>query len=51
METIKRKIWLISDTHFGHRKMITYGRPEDFESQIINNINRYVGENDILIHE
>lgn len=50
-QEMRRRIFLISDTHFGHRKMISYGRPEDFETQIITNINRLVGENDILIHE
>jgi calcineurin-like phosphoesterase family protein len=28
------KIWLTTDTHFGHKKLIEWGRPEDFEYQI-----------------
>lgn len=45
------KIWLITDTHFGHDKMIQYcNRPEDFSSIILNNLLKMVQPDDLLIH-
>jgi calcineurin-like phosphoesterase family protein len=42
--------YIISDTHFNHRKLIVAGyRPEDFEAKILNSFNR-IGSEDILIH-
>lgn len=47
----QRKIWLTTDTHFNHTKMIAKGyRPADFQSQIILNWNRLVKPTDIVIH-
>lgn len=44
------KTWLITDTHFGHDKMIEYcGRPKDFENLIFNNLDN-ISADDILIH-
>jgi len=43
--------WLISDTHFGHQKIIEYcNRPEDHEQIIQENWRRLVGEDDLIIH-
>lgn len=44
------KIWLITDTHFNHKQLIQYGRPDDFEERLKKNLKAMVGENDILIH-
>jgi len=30
------KIYITTDTHFGHKKLIEWGRPEDFEDKIVN---------------
>lgn len=44
------KIWLITDTHLGHEKMVDYcGRPANFTHLILQNLS-VVQENDILIH-
>lgn len=44
------KIWIITDTHFGHAAMVPYcGRPIDFGEKILKNLN-VVGPDDILIH-
>lgn len=43
--------WIITDTHFGHDKIMKYcGRPDDFESRIMLNLRKTVQENDVLIH-
>ncbi len=45
------KIWVITDTHFGHTKMIDYcSRPKDFGEKIIKNWNKLVSRNDLVIH-
>lgn len=43
------RIWLITDTHFGHDKLIEYGRPEGFTERIFENLN-VVKPDDLLIH-
>lgn len=44
-------VWLITDTHFGHAKMVEYcGRPENFTSQIFENLLMLVRPGDTLIH-
>jgi calcineurin-like phosphoesterase family protein len=44
------KIWVISDTHFGHSKMTEYcGRPECFEQLIWLGLQQ-IDEGDLLIH-
>lgn len=44
--------WLISDTHFGHDKMLEIqNRPKNFEKKILHNLeNTNFKENDVLIH-
>ena len=44
------KVWLTTDTHFGHAKMVEYGRPADFEERIKNNLEAVVKPEDVLIH-
>lgn len=45
------KIFVISDTHFGHANMIPYcGRPENFDEIIISNWNKTVTNDDLVIH-
>jgi len=47
----ERRYWIISDTHFGHHKMVEYcGRPEDFSEKILKNMLRLIEYNDVLIH-
>ena len=44
------KIWLITDTHFGHDKMKEYcGRPDKFEKLIFKGLD-VVEPKDVLIH-
>lgn len=42
------KIYAISDTHFGHKKLVEYGRPEGFSEIILKNLQNRSG--DLLIH-
>lgn len=42
------KIYAISDTHFNHKKLVEYGRPENFEELIIKSLKELKG--DLLIH-
>lgn len=45
------KYWIITDTHFGHQRMIELcGRPENFSEKILINLNRTVACPDTLIH-
>jgi len=45
-----KKIWIISDTHFNHDKMVDYcNRPKNFEELIIKNL-EVIKVEDILIH-
>jgi calcineurin-like phosphoesterase family protein len=45
------KIWLTTDTHFGHKQMLEYcGRPEDFSEILLKNLLSTVKQDDILIH-
>lgn len=50
-DTIKPTIWLTSDTHFNHKKIIYMGkgRPENFQEKIIKSI-KQIKEGDTLIH-
>jgi calcineurin-like phosphoesterase family protein len=48
---LDRKIWVISDTHFGHDNIIKYeGRPKDHDSLMIRNIWGKLGMDDCLLH-
>jgi len=42
-------IWIISDTHFNHKQLIVYGRPENFEKLIWSGL-KQINSNDVLIH-
>lgn len=43
-------IWIIADTHFGHKNLIVKGlRPANYEEQIIKNWNNNVKDDDIVI--
>jgi len=43
-------IWIITDTHFGHEKIIDFcNRPKNFEKSILKNM-QCVRDNDVLIH-
>ncbi len=45
------KIWLITDTHLGHDKMVDYcGRPLDHSNIILDNLKASLKEGDTLIH-
>ena len=45
------KVFVIGDTHFLHEKIKKYtGRPEKFNRMIIDNWNRVVGPDDLVIH-
>lgn len=43
------KIWLTTDTHFGHDMLIQYGRPADFTEQIFKKL-EVIEVGDMLIH-
>lgn len=45
------KIWIITDSHFGHENIKKYcGRPDNFEEIIIDRAAKIVQRGDILIH-
>ncbi len=44
------KIWITTDTHFNHKQLIEYGRPEDFEDKIKKGLLNNVKPEDLLIH-
>lgn len=45
------KYWLITDTHFGHDKLVVWGaRPFDFGTRIMDALVSTVTEEDVLIH-
>lgn len=47
---MQNNIWLITDTHFGHDKMVEYcGRPVDHSERILKNL-AMVRPGDTLIH-
>lgn len=43
------KIYLITDCHFGHEKMLEFGRPEGYENLILKNLSR-LNPGDLLIN-
>ena len=50
-----RNVWFISDTHFGHEKIIPYCRPQfaslaEMERQIIDRWNASVRADDLVYH-
>lgn len=44
------KYWLTTDTHFGHAKLIQFGRPEDFTDRLLAGLKGRVKEDDVVIH-
>lgn len=53
--TSSRDVWFISDTHFGHRNIITYCRPqysslEDMEADLVARWNARVKPQDLVYH-
>lgn len=45
------KIWIISDTHFGHEALTRNGwRPERWEEKLLKNWEKMVAEGDIVFH-
>jgi calcineurin-like phosphoesterase family protein len=44
------KIWLTTDTHFGHDKLVDWGRPNDFTDKTIKGYDTYIKPEDTLIH-
>lgn len=45
------KVWLISDTHFGHRLMTELGvRPEGYERLLWESMYNNIKDDDLLIH-
>jgi calcineurin-like phosphoesterase family protein len=51
VKNMKKRIWLITDTHLGHDAMVQYcGRPKDHSEIILDNISKLIREGDILIH-
>ena len=46
-----KRIFIITDTHFGHANMIPYcGRPENFSELILSNLSKDIKSGDVLIH-
>jgi calcineurin-like phosphoesterase family protein len=43
------KTWLITDTHFNHKRLINWGRPENFE-ELIRESCKKIKPEDTLIH-
>jgi calcineurin-like phosphoesterase family protein len=51
MDNKKKYIWIISDTHFNHNKIIEYeNRPINYNEEIIKNWNKLVNPQDTIIH-
>lgn len=49
-ESLQRRIWLIADTHWNHKRLIQLsGRPDNFEALIGYNLHE-IKARDILIH-
>ena len=48
---LSNDLWLISDTHFGHKNIITYqDRPETHESIMLAEWIRHVADDDPILH-
>lgn len=55
IDTTQVKIWFTSDTHFGHKNILTFcERPfnsvEEMDEYLINNWNSKVGKDDVVFH-
>jgi calcineurin-like phosphoesterase family protein len=42
--------WLITDTHFNHERMVEFGRPPDYERQLISASRQLFAAQDTVIH-
>lgn len=49
MKPVETRVWIVSDTHFSHAKLIEWGRPPDFEEKLWKGL-QCVQDGDILIH-
>lgn len=43
------RIWITTDTHLSHARMIEFGRPEDYEEKIFKSF-APIKEDDVLLH-
>lgn len=43
-------LWLITDTHFNHDRIIEFGRPADYARRIIDNCRAVIAPQDTLLH-
>lgn len=45
------KIYVMTDSHLGHKKLLEYGeRPEEYENLIVRGIHEIPADQDLLIH-
>lgn len=44
------RIWLTTDTHFNHAKLVEFGRPRDFADRTLRALHASCGTGDTLIH-
>ena len=50
MKRIERKYWVITDTHFGHERLLELSdRPKNYEYKILDKLDR-IESGDVLIH-
>ena len=48
---MKKKIWIITDTHLGHDNMVAYcGRPINHSDLILENLRNTIRSGDVFIH-
>ena len=45
-----KKIWVTTDTHYNHARIIEFGRPKDYEERITKGFRDNVKDGDIIIH-
>jgi len=51
MLRVDNKLWIISDTHFGHHNIVYYTqRPDNHESIMLSEWAKVVGKNDHILH-
>jgi calcineurin-like phosphoesterase family protein len=50
MKNKETQIIIVSDTHFNHKKIISYGRVEDYEKQLKKNLKKFYKSDCFLIH-
>lgn len=48
---VNNRLWIISDTHFGHKNIISYGgRPKEHETIMLSEWTRLVQPHDQILH-